>query len=113
MHISAHRSLWPPYSIPARPASIKNSLYQLFSQVVGSIVVLFDMLSTADLAGLLGLPKHEVVLTLDHSGPCSRALNGPGQAFGSGLCQLTFSRLVGARGKLGPKGMSLFRTRLE
>jgi hypothetical protein len=44
----------------------KNSLYQLFSHVVGSIVVLFDMLSTAHLAGLLGLPKHEVVLTLHH-----------------------------------------------
>ena len=44
----------------------RNSLYQLFSRVVGSIVVLFDMLSTAHLAELLGLPKHEVVLTLGH-----------------------------------------------
>jgi len=41
-----------------------KDLHNLFSQIVGSIVVLFDTLSTTSLAGLLETPKEKILQTL-------------------------------------------------
>jgi len=43
----------------------KEELCRLFKEIVGSIIVLFDTLSAANLARLLNKPKEEIVQTLD------------------------------------------------